>query len=215
LETSKDSEGNDRDGAAWGARRALSCVGHELSSPLTALYTYLKLAASGRGEDALRQARACADRVQAVTSAIQELSRVGGAPALVDVGAAVERAAARVPGGARVDFAGRDPAPAWIAPSAGDFVIAAVLRAVASGVDAPAALRARIVGRGGRVELRVSVDAEPERWAAIEPWSDQRTGLDLWLAAIVAAEAGGAVRSGDVDGRCAVALELPAREARP
>jgi hypothetical protein len=215
VETSKDSEGQGRDDAARGARRALSCVGHELSSPLTALYTYLKLAASGRSEDALRQARACADRLHAITSAIQQLSRLGGSPSRLDVGAAVERAATYVPGGASVGFDERDEAPAWIAPGDGDFVVASVLRAVASAVEPPARLRARLVGRGDRVRLRITAAAEPASWKAVEPWSDQRTGLDLWLAAIVAGEAGGALRSGEVDGILGVELELPSAGAIP
>jgi signal transduction histidine kinase len=194
---------------AAGARRALAAVGHELASPLTALYTYLKLAPG----DHVGSMRRCADRIQVIAELVRELAALDDppVPGATDLAIAIESGASRL--GLDVELERSGEVLATIAPDRASTIATALLRAVVSSApDSP--LRARVFGRGQRAMVRLGPGIEPTTWQVVEPWrSSTRHKLELWAAA-VAAGAEGSVRVGEVDGQIAVELELPAAGSR-
>lgn len=195
---------------AAGARRALSAVGHELASPLTALYTYLKLASG----DHVGSMRRCADRLQVIAELVREVAALDDAPApdrATDLALAIESGASRL--GLDVQLERSGEVRATIAPERASTIATALLRAVIS--SAPdARVRARVLGRSERAIVRVAPGIEPVAWRVVEPWRASTSHrLELWAAA-VAAGADGVVRVGEVDGQIAVELELPAAGSR-
>ncbi len=199
----------DHEAEARAARRALSCVGHELASPLMALYTHLERAIAG-GETAAVQLRACAARMRSIAELVREVAQTPGAAQTVDLVVAIESAATRVPGVA-IAIVADGPAMVRMPARAAGYVVIAAVRAVARAAPDGAGLRATVEIDAGAdaVRLRIDPGAAPAGWEVVDPWVSERTGLDLWTAAVVAGEDGGQVRVGEIDGAIAVELELP------
>ncbi len=203
-----------------GARLALSCVGHELASPLMALYAYLKVASAGRDDPALGSMRACADRIRAIADVARQLARLedadgGGETAL---GPVITRAVAALGAPVAIEVAAdAGDARVRLGAEAAALIVAAALRAVHRAALDPARLRVRLERvDGASPGLVVRVDggaAAPATWADVDPFGPAATGLDLWSAAAVTRQAGGAVRIGEHEGEIAVELDLPAAEA--
>ncbi|HVK76623.1 MAG TPA: hypothetical protein VM734_25025 [Kofleriaceae bacterium] len=198
----------ERAAAIAGAQRALACAGHELSSPLAALFTYLSLlprAAPGAAE-LTASLRACAVRLREIADTARGLGAVGEPPAAVELDPILVDAGAQLDGPAA-------PA-AWIAPRAAAVVVRGVIAAVRrSAPDGAAVLAARAAG-DRRTLVRVVADGAGAAGTsrAIEPFAADRVGLDLWVAAATVAAAGGEVRVGDAGGVLAVEVALPAAE---
>jgi hypothetical protein len=204
----RDADGER--GAAIGARRALAAIGHELSSPLTALSTYLRLA---KGEG-LAPIGACVQRIQAIAEVARELAFLDEASIdtseTVDIGLAIDSAVARLGLTVTVEMPGELRVAAGAKRAVA--IIVAGLRAVAS--TAPAALVVRVERRADRICVRIGQGAEPAAWRVIDPWrSGTGFKLDLWAAAVAAGD-DGVVRVGDVEGQIAVEVELAVAESR-
>jgi hypothetical protein len=172
-----------RDREVSGASVALSSLSHELASPLTALYTYLKIAERAAPAGSLVKIRACADRLRAITAVARVASRPLEAGGEVDVAAA---------------FAAADPAIA-IEGSGRARIDHEALAAIASAVVFIAApTRAHVDG----TTIRVDRGAPPAHWRAIDAWSGERASFDLWALAMRCAR----VEVGDSEGTLAVTL---------
>lgn len=181
-----------------------------------ALYTHLKLARRRVDDPSLDAAMRCLDRLREITGALQATGRVdnhedegdtdGGATELDGV---ITMAASGV---GRELALSADGAPPRIAGRVGLVVLAPALRAVARTAPDGAALRVSLGGDAARARLRIDSGVAPEasRWRAVAPLASARVSLDLWLAALAALDAGGAVRVADDDGVIAVEVELPA-----
>jgi signal transduction histidine kinase len=194
----------DVEAATIGARRALAALGHDLASPLTALYTFLQLA-KGEGLGPIRR---CADRIQAIAELARELAELeDDAPgAVTNLVLAIESAAARLAIAVQLDVTGEPHAR--IAMARAGTCATALLRAVAD-TAAGAPITARVARRADRICARIDPGIEPSAWRVVDPWSSG-TGskLDLWAAAVAAGEHG-IVRVGELNGQIAVELELP------
>jgi hypothetical protein len=184
-----------------GARRALGCISHELSSPLMALYTYVKLA--GPDDPRMAAIRACVDRLRTITDLAREVAHA-------DETGTGDVAAALAAGAIACEPTG-DARVALPQAQVGT-IVGAVVRAVRATLDDGAAVRAQVSGDGARVRLRVGPDgvAAPTAWQPIDPWAARGAGLAVWSAAVLAGEVGGEVRLGERDGAIVVEVELPA-----
>lgn len=181
-----------------------------------ALYTHLKLARRRVEDPSLDAAMRCLDRLREITGALQATGRIdddeddgdtdGGATELAGV---VAMAASGV--GREVTLSD-EGTPPRIAGRVGLVVVAPALRAVARTAADGAGLRVTVGGDEARARVRIDSGATPEasRWRAVAPLASARVSLDLWLAALAALDAGGAVRVADEDGMIAVEVELPA-----
>ncbi|MDX2091341.1 MAG: hypothetical protein SFX73_26010 [Kofleriaceae bacterium] len=200
------TQGGETDRARMGVRIALAAVGHELASPLTALYTHLKLA----GDDRSAPLRGCADRLTAIANLVRELAAVSHAPAgTIQLSLAVESAATLF---GEIAIETTTAEPAQLGVEAARLITNAIVRAVARVAETPQ-LRARIERTDAGIRLRVDAGSQPTSWRVIDPWSGgSRTNLDLWAAAIAAGDAGGTIRVGEAGGQIAVELEVPAAE---
>jgi hypothetical protein len=199
--------GSEHQPEAVGARRALSCIGHELASPLMVLMSSLERVLDGRTDAPAAQLRAAAERLRAISDVAREVVQTPGVAQRMDLKVAVESAASRVCPALTIDAPG--DAPVRMTPRAAGHVATAVVRAVARAAPDGAGVRAHLEVGGGTVRLRVDPGAVPIAWQDIDPWTSERHGLDLWTAALVAAESGGRVQVGEIDGAIAVIVELP------
>jgi hypothetical protein len=199
----------------------MACVGHELTGPLMALYTHLKLARRKSEDPSLEAALRCLERMREITAALQVTGRVddeeddgdtdGGATELAGV---LAMAASGLGRGVEIATQG---APPRVAGRVGLVVFGPALRAVARTAADGAALRVVLDGDATTARVRIDSGVAPEasRWRRGAPLASARTGLDLWLAALAALDAGGGVRVADGDGVIAVEVELPAFRGLP
>ncbi len=194
---------SDRATSVEGARRASGVVGHELASPLSALYTFIKLAARGDA-NALERIRECADRLRSIAELTRDFAHTGGEVVEVDLAELIERTARTLE--IEVAVERRGATVARISRALATFVVTTALRAIADN-HPMTPLRAHVVDREGRIELVIGAK-EPVSWRAIEAWETPRCALAPWSLAAALGEVGGSVRLGGASD--AIAVELPA-----
>lgn len=186
------------------ARRALSCVSHELTSPLSALSHFLRMAADGEGQ-ALAAAVRCVDRLRDITWALRAAANVTDSTSSADLGQVLADTATTH--GHRLVLA---KSQHLRATDRLELAANLALTAVARTADDGSALVAEVVEQEGIVHVRTWIDGkQPGDWRAVDPLGETRHGLELWLAALTVGAGGGHVQVAHVDGTVAVALALP------
>ncbi|MDX2093231.1 MAG: hypothetical protein SFX73_35640 [Kofleriaceae bacterium] len=187
------------------ARHALACVSHELTGPLSALYTYLRLEQAGNTSSTLTAAVRCADRLRDITATLQAVAHVRDTIAERELGLALIQTAATL--GHRLELAStRTVRATQRLELAASLAITAIARSAADG----ALLAGELQALADRVRVWAWVDGKrPSTWQVSELFGGTRPCHELWLATLTVAAAGGQLHTATVDGVLAVALELP------
>jgi signal transduction histidine kinase len=204
LSAVEEPEGVEQHAAIGGARRAMACISHELSGPLMALQTHLKLARRRHEDASLDTALRCVERIGEITKTLQQASRLDRAGEAETMFVDLATAARGCSVGGRaivVDVAAA--APARVAAGTAVFILQAAVTAVARTL--PDGVDVRVTVDANRCTLG---DAGAPDWRAVSPLASARHGLELWLAALAALDAGGTVHVCDADGLLAVQVTL-------